>query len=139
MEICENSYSTTHPMLTTIIYFSMNFERISLLSVVHDIQMRIILTLYLHAFYCNTVVLTYTIDRCTLYDLSFSWNAGPAHIISFSTEVYFFLWYGLELIGWQYHWLEQQLQVRYTITRTLLLGHHYWGNVTCSSLLGHHY
>ena len=39
-----------------------------------------------------------------------SWDAGPAHIISFSTEVYFFLWYGLELVELQYHWLEQELQ-----------------------------
>ncbi|CAI8049980.1 Acid phosphatase type 7 [Geodia barretti] len=40
----------------------------------------------------------------------YSWNIGPAHIISFSTEVYFFLEDGLKLIEWQYHWLEQELQ-----------------------------
>ena len=40
-----------------------------------------------------------------------SWNIGPAHIISFSTEIYFFLEDGPKLIEWQYHWLEQELQV----------------------------
>jgi hypothetical protein len=40
----------------------------------------------------------------------YSWNIGPAHIISFSTEIYFFLEDGPKLIEWQYHWLEQELQ-----------------------------
>ncbi len=41
----------------------------------------------------------------------YSWDVGPAHIISFNTEVYFFLWYGLELVPIQYSWLEKELQV----------------------------
>ena len=36
---------------------------------------------------------------------------GPVHIISFSTEVYFYLEYGLELLRWQYEWLENDLKV----------------------------
>jgi len=42
----------------------------------------------------------------------FSWNIGPAHIISISTEVYFFYQYGIEQIVQQYEWLEKDLQVR---------------------------
>ena len=42
----------------------------------------------------------------------FSWNIGPVHIISFSTEVYFFYQYGIEQIAQQYEWLEKDLQVR---------------------------
>ncbi|KAK2561166.1 Acid phosphatase type 7 [Acropora cervicornis] len=40
----------------------------------------------------------------------YSWNIGPAHIISISTEVYFFLRYGNEQIAHQYHWLEKDLR-----------------------------
>ncbi|KAL8620015.1 hypothetical protein ACOMHN_015297 [Nucella lapillus] len=39
----------------------------------------------------------------------FSFNMGPAHIISFSTEYYFFFYYGLEQPIRQYQWLEQDL------------------------------
>ena len=41
-----------------------------------------------------------------------SWNVGPVHIISFSTEVYYFLQYGLEQLVQQYDWLKRDLQVR---------------------------
>lgn len=40
-----------------------------------------------------------------------SWDLGPAHIISFSTEVYFFLHYGRHLVERQFRWLEKDLQV----------------------------
>ena len=40
-----------------------------------------------------------------------SWNIGPAHVISISTEVYFYLEYGFEQIVQQYEWLERDLQV----------------------------
>ncbi|XP_020622284.1 acid phosphatase type 7-like [Orbicella faveolata] len=40
----------------------------------------------------------------------YSWNIGPAHIISLSTEVYHFYQYGLEQIVQQYEWLEKDLQ-----------------------------
>lgn len=40
-----------------------------------------------------------------------SWNIGPAHIISFSTEVYFYLEYGLDLLFKQYEWLKKDLEV----------------------------
>ncbi|XP_074872570.1 acid phosphatase type 7 [Carettochelys insculpta] len=42
--------------------------------------------------------------------LWYSWDIGPAHIISFSTEVYFFLKYGHHLVQEQYQWLERDLQ-----------------------------
>uniref|UniRef100_UPI003EB79A87 acid phosphatase type 7 precursor n=1 Tax=Danio rerio TaxID=7955 RepID=UPI003EB79A87 len=43
--------------------------------------------------------------------LWYSWNVGPAHIISFSTEVYFYyLEYGLDLLFRQYEWLRADLQ-----------------------------
>lgn len=43
-------------------------------------------------------------------NLWYSWNIGPAHIISFSTEVYFYLEYGLDLLFRQYEWLKRDLQ-----------------------------
>jgi hypothetical protein len=43
--------------------------------------------------------------------LWYSFNMGPVHFISVSTEVYHFLEYGLKLVTKQYAWLEQDLQV----------------------------
>lgn len=45
--------------------------------------------------------------------LCISWNIGPAHIISISTEVYFDYQYGIEQIVQQYEWLERDLQVSF--------------------------
>nr|XP_056703625.1 acid phosphatase type 7 [Euleptes europaea] len=42
--------------------------------------------------------------------LWYSWDVGPAHIVSFSTEVYFFLKYGKHLVAEQFQWLETDLQ-----------------------------
>ncbi|KAF0044473.1 hypothetical protein F2P81_003631 [Scophthalmus maximus] len=42
--------------------------------------------------------------------LWYSWNLGSAHIISFSTEVYFYLEFGLELLFKQYEWLKKDLE-----------------------------
>uniref|UniRef100_A0A672H5U7 Purple acid phosphatase n=1 Tax=Salarias fasciatus TaxID=181472 RepID=A0A672H5U7_SALFA len=42
--------------------------------------------------------------------LWYSWNLGSAHIISFSTEVYFYLQFGLELLFKQYEWLKRDLE-----------------------------
>ncbi|XP_058052308.1 acid phosphatase type 7 isoform X4 [Ahaetulla prasina] len=42
--------------------------------------------------------------------LWYSWDVGPAHIIAFSTEVYFFLNYGEQLVAKQFQWLERDLQ-----------------------------
>ncbi|XP_067317189.1 acid phosphatase type 7-like [Anolis sagrei] len=42
--------------------------------------------------------------------LWYSWDIGPAHIVSFSTEVYFYLDYGRELVAKQFQWLERDLQ-----------------------------
>lgn len=40
----------------------------------------------------------------------FSFNIGPAHVIGFSTEFYFFVNYGFAQIARQYTWLEQDLK-----------------------------
>ncbi|XP_053328339.1 acid phosphatase type 7 [Spea bombifrons] len=42
--------------------------------------------------------------------LWYSWDLGPAHIISLSTEVYFYPKYGKELVGEQFEWLQRDLQ-----------------------------
>ena len=39
-----------------------------------------------------------------------SWDVGPAHIIAIDSEFYFFVWDGLDLIGEQYRWLEEDLK-----------------------------
>lgn len=39
----------------------------------------------------------------------YSFDVGPAHVIAFSTEFYFYVWYGWEQIARQYEWLEQDL------------------------------
>lgn len=43
-------------------------------------------------------------------NLWYSWNVGPAHIISFSTEVYFYVYYGLHQIFEQLEWLQADLE-----------------------------
>lgn len=40
-----------------------------------------------------------------------SWNLGSAHFISISTEVYFYLEFGKELLFKQYEWLKKDLEV----------------------------
>ncbi|EDO41277.1 predicted protein [Nematostella vectensis] len=40
----------------------------------------------------------------------YSWNIGPVHFISISTEVYFSTYYGYDLIDYQYAWLERDLK-----------------------------
>ncbi|KAM7375711.1 hypothetical protein PAMP_005493 [Pampus punctatissimus] len=42
--------------------------------------------------------------------LWYSWNLGMAHIISLSTEVYFYLQFGTELLFKQYEWLKKDLE-----------------------------
>ena len=40
-----------------------------------------------------------------------SFNIGPAHVISISTEFYFYLNYGIIQVVKQYEWLERDLKV----------------------------
>ncbi|KAF7242251.1 Acid phosphatase type 7 [Varanus komodoensis] len=42
--------------------------------------------------------------------LWYSWDVGPVHLVSFSTEVYFFLEYGQHLVAEQFQWLEKDLR-----------------------------
>ncbi|XP_077557944.1 acid phosphatase type 7-like [Haemaphysalis longicornis] len=56
-------------------------------------------------------------SRFTMMDKSgnvnnffYSFDIGPAHIISYSTEFYFFLKYGWRQVPQQYYWLEKDLQ-----------------------------
>lgn len=42
-------------------------------------------------------------------NIMYSFNLGPVHFIGFSTEVYYFLNYGLKTLVSQYEWLEQDL------------------------------
>ncbi|KQS29830.1 acid phosphatase type 7 isoform X3 [Drosophila erecta] len=41
--------------------------------------------------------------------LWYSFNLGPVHFVSFSTEVYYFLSYGFKLLTKQFEWLERDL------------------------------
>ncbi|XP_054264808.1 acid phosphatase type 7-like [Macrosteles quadrilineatus] len=43
-------------------------------------------------------------------NLFYSFNLGPAHFIGFSTEVYYFLGYGIKQVVLQYEWLENDLK-----------------------------
>ena len=41
----------------------------------------------------------------------YSFNIGPAHVISISTEFYIYLNYGIIQVVKQYEWLERDLKV----------------------------
>lgn len=41
--------------------------------------------------------------------LMYSFDMGPMHIISISTEIYYFLNYGVKSLVFQYQWLENDL------------------------------
>ena len=43
--------------------------------------------------------------------MCFSFNVGPVHIVSLSTEYYFYLYYGITQPAEQYRWLEKDLMV----------------------------
>lgn len=42
--------------------------------------------------------------------IMYSFNLGPVHFISISTEVYYFMNYGIKPLVFQYEWLEKDLQ-----------------------------
>lgn len=41
--------------------------------------------------------------------LMYSFNMGPVHFIGISTELYYFMNYGLKPLVFQYEWLEKDL------------------------------
>lgn len=41
--------------------------------------------------------------------LMYSFDLGPVHFIGFSTEVYYFMNYGMKTLVKQYEWLENDL------------------------------
>ena len=41
----------------------------------------------------------------------YSWNMGPIHFVSISTEFYYFLQYGIRPVMKQYDWLVNDLEV----------------------------
>ncbi|XP_075234057.1 acid phosphatase type 7 [Lycorma delicatula] len=43
-------------------------------------------------------------------NIMYSFNLGPAHFIGFSTEVYYFINYGIKPLVFQYDWLENDLK-----------------------------
>lgn len=44
-------------------------------------------------------------------NMLYSFNLGPAHFISISTEFYYFLYYGIKPVVLQYEWLVNDLKV----------------------------
>ena len=46
----------------------------------------------------------------------YSYNVGPVHFVSFSSEYYYFVNYGWEQIAAQYEWLKNDLKVRDGVT-----------------------
>jgi hypothetical protein len=43
--------------------------------------------------------------------MAYSFNLGPVHFVSISTEFYYFLEYGIKDVTLQYDWLVKDLQV----------------------------
>ena len=61
-----------------------------------------------HTMYTTlTVVYSISLHNCMILC---SWDVGPAHVIAIDSEFYFFIWDGLELIGEQFRWLEEDLK-----------------------------
>lgn len=50
----------------------------------------------------------------------YSFNMGPIHIISISTEFYYFLQYGIKLVTKQYEWLQNDLMEATTVANRTL-------------------
>jgi len=46
-------------------------------------------------------------------NMMYSFNLGPAHFISISTEFYYFLYYGIKPVVLQYEWLVNDLKVNF--------------------------
>lgn len=42
--------------------------------------------------------------------LFYSFDLGPVHFVSISTEVYYYINYGIKLISAQYDWLKEDLE-----------------------------
>ena len=45
-------------------------------------------------------------------DMFYSFDMGPVHFVSVSSEYYYYLNYGIKMVGNQFKWLENDLKVR---------------------------
>lgn len=50
----------------------------------------------------------------------FSINIGPIHLVSFSSEFYYYIEYGLHQMAVQYDWLVQDLKVSFTKNHVII-------------------
>ena len=44
-------------------------------------------------------------------DMFYSFDMGPVHFVAVSSEYYYYLNYGLKMVGNQFRWLEKDLKV----------------------------
>lgn len=54
-------------------------------------------------------------------NMMYSFDLGPAHFISITTEFYYFLYYGIKPVVLQYEWLVNDLKVNLLCTVFVLL------------------
>ena len=52
----------------------------------------------------------FTMPEGQFGDMYYSFDAGPVHFVSISTEFYYYLNFGIHTVIRQHHWLEQDLR-----------------------------
>ena len=56
----------------------------------------------------------------------YSWNLGPIHFLSISTEFYYYLQYGLKPVSQQFSWITDDLEVGHILKLLLESFGLYW-------------